>query len=82
MVEVENASRVEVLHHQQVTCITPVFYLHLALSRLFHSIHKHPSEVLALSGQDGFVAIDRLVLHHEDYIGKSWVVDYCAHVSD
>jgi len=55
--------------------------LNLALGRLFHPICEHTSEMLALSGENSFVTVDRLALDHEHNVGESWVVNYCSHVS-
>lgn len=82
MVEVYNAAGVEIFHHQQVTVVRPVFHLDLTLSGFFHSVHKHTSEVLTLSSEDCFVAVDWLLLDEENYVGEGWVVYDCAHVAD
>ena len=82
MVEIEDASSVEILHHEKIAVVAPVFYLDLALGRFFHAVHEHASEMLTLSSQDCLVAVDWLVLHHENHICKSWVIYDGTHVSD
>lgn len=48
MVKVDDAARVEVLHHQQVRVVRPVLNLDLTLRCLLHSVHEHASEMFAL----------------------------------
>jgi hypothetical protein len=49
MIEVLDRACVQILHHEQVRVVGPVFHLDLALGGFFHTIHEHASEVLALS---------------------------------
>lgn len=81
MVEVQNTSRVEVLHHQKVACVAPVLHLDLALSRFFHPVREHTSEVLTLSSQNGLVAINGFVLYHENHIGECWIIYDSSHIA-
>ena len=82
MIEVQDTAGVEVLHHEEIAIIAPILYLDLALSRFLHPIHEHTSEVFALSCQDGLVAVDWLVFHHEHHVRESWIVNDGSHVAD
>ena len=80
MIEVYDAACVEVLHHEEVGVVGPVLHLNLTLSRLLHSIHKHTSKMLTLSGQYRFVGVNRLSLHNKYDICKCWIIDNRPHI--